>query len=237
MADRILRTCVVGGVLSLGLLGMSGTARAGITIDSSVGGAPTGVSYANFDGVPLGPGGGTSNGITVSFGTDGQAVQGSLSGFYAAPFLSGGNGGLFGDHNDGADTTVYLTTGIGSVTLALPGEENYLGLLWGSVDAYNSLSLFNGSTLVGTVTGTEVTSSANGDQGQFGTFYVNITSTDSFDRVVAMSTAYAFEFDNVAYNVSAVPEPSSFVLALIGIAGAAGYTKMRRKGLSLCNKR
>ena len=139
-------------------------------------------------------------------------MQGSQSGLYAAPYLSNGNGTVFGDPNNGPDATTYLSTGVGSVTLALPGEEKYVGLLWGSVDSYNTLSLYNGLTLVGTVTGTDVTASANGDQGELGTFYVNINSTDSFDRLVATSSSYAFEFDNVAYNTSAVPEPSSFVL-------------------------
>jgi PEP-CTERM motif len=237
MAHKIFRTCVAAGVLSLGLLGMNPVARAGITVDSSVGGAPTGVSYANFDNLPLGTTGGTSGGIGVSFGTDGQAVVGSSSGVFAAPYLSGGNGTLFGDPIDGPDTTKYLTTGVGSVTLTLPGEEKYIGLLWGSVDTYNTLSLYNGSTLVGTVTGTKVTSSADGNQGEQGTFYVNINSTDSFNKVVATSSSYAFEIDNVAYNVSAVPEPSSMVLALIGGMGVAGFARIRRKGLVVGNQR
>ena len=62
MAYGILRTCVAVGVLSLSVLGMSPVARAGLSIDSSVGGAPTGVNYANFDGLPLGATGGVSNG-------------------------------------------------------------------------------------------------------------------------------------------------------------------------------
>ncbi len=235
MAYGLLRTCVAIGVLSLSVLVMSPVARAGLLIDSSVGGAPTGVNYANFDGLPLGATGGVSNGIIVSFTGDGQAVQGSQSGLYAAPYLSSGNGTPFGDPTNGPDATTYLTTGVGSVTLALPGEEKYVGLLWGSVDSYNTLSLYNGLTLVGTVTGTDVEAGANGDQGQFGTFYVNINSTGSFDRLVATSSSYAFEFDNVAYNTSAVPEPSSFVLALIGVIGTAGYAKVRRKGLAIGN--
>ena len=214
MAHRMKRTCMAVGVLCLCLVGMSPAARAGITISASVGGAPTGVNYANFDVLPLGAAGGTSSGITVSFTADGQAVQGSQSGLYAAPYLSNGNGTPFGDPNNGPDTTTYLSTGVGSVTLNLPGQEKYVGLLWGSVDTYNTLSLYNGSKLVGAVTGTDVTSNANGDQGQLGTFYVNINSTESFNTVVATSSSYAFEFDNVAYNPTAVPEPSTFILAL-----------------------
>ncbi len=204
-------------------------------VSASVGGAPTGVSYVNFDNLPLGNTGGTSNGITVSFTGDGQAVQGSLSGYYAAPYLSNGNGTLFGDPNNGPDTTTYLTTGVGSATLSLPGEEKYLGLLWGSVDAYNTLSFYNGSTLIGSVTGSDVTSNPNGDQGQNGTYYVNITSTECFNKVVATSSSYAFEFDNVAFNPSAVPEPSSVVLALAGGIGMLTYRQVKRRRASAVN--
>jgi hypothetical protein len=221
--------CAAVGALTVFIGVMIPAARAGgLTVSASVGGAPTGVSYANFDKLPLGAAGGVNNGIGVSFTGDGQVVQGSLSGVYAAPYLSSGNGTLFGDPTDGPDATKYLTTGIGSVTLTMPGEEHYLGLLWGSVDGYNTLSFYNGSALIGSVTGADVMSNPNGDQGQFGTFYVNINSMESFDKVVATSSSYAFEFDNVAYNVSSVPEPSSFVLALVAALGMLPYYKRRR---------
>jgi hypothetical protein len=230
MVHRILRKSAALTALTLCIAVASPVARAGISV--SVGDVPTGVNYANFDNLPLGGAGGTSGGITVSFGGDGQAVQGSLSGVNAAPFLSNGSGKMFNDPNDGPDTTTYLTTGIGSVTLSLPGEEKYVGLLWGSVDTYNTLSLYDGSTLVGTITGSDVTSNANGDQGASGTFYVNINSTTSFDKIVATSTSYAFEFDNVAFSPNAVPEPSSIVLGLIGGIGVFSYRLMRRKGVA-----
>jgi hypothetical protein len=228
MMHRILSRCTALGVLSLCLIGASPAARAGLTVTASVGGAPTGVNYVNFNNLPLGNTGGTSGGVGVSFTTDGQAVQGSLANVYAAPYLSNGNGTLFGDPNNGPDGTTYLSTGIGSVILTMPGQETYLGLLWGSVDSYNTLSFYNGSTPIGSVTGTQVTSNADGDQGMQGTYYVNITSTESFNTVVASSTQYAFEFDNVAYNASAVPEPSSVVLSLLGAFGIFTYKLKRR---------
>jgi hypothetical protein len=234
MSFRTFRTYLAIGALTIA--GSSPIARAGITYDASVGGAPAGVNYANFDGLPLGAAGGISNGITVSFTGDGQAVQGSLSSVYAAPYLSNGNGTPFGDPNNGPDTTTYLTSGVGSVTLTLPGQEKYFGLLWGSVDTYNTLSFYEGSTLVGSLTGSDVTSSASGNQGELGTFYVNINSTESFDKVVATSSQIAFEIDNVAYNVTAVPEPSSFILAFIGGVGAVAYKLKRRKAKATGNQ-
>ena len=73
-----------------------------------------------------------------------------------------------------------------------------------------------------------MTASANGDQGAAGTFYVNINSTLSFTTVVATSSQYAFEFDNVAFNAtSVVPEPATIFLFGAGLLGL-GFIGVRR---------
>jgi hypothetical protein len=209
---------------------MVGSAGAGIiSVSSAVGGAPIGAVLDNLNLIPLGSAGGVGSSLlAVTFGGDGKAVQGSLSGIYAAPYLSGSNGAGFGNA-PGVDATTYLSTGVGNVTIVLPALQTYFGLLWGSVDAYNTLSFYNGATLVDSLTGSNVIGLANGDQGVNGTVYVNIGFDTAFNRVVATSSQYAFEFDNVAFSpTNPVPEPGSLLLFGIGLIGMGAIWRKRR---------
>jgi hypothetical protein len=103
-------------------------------------------------------------------------------------------------------------------------------LLWGSVDLYNTLQFFSGNTLVGTIAGGAINATATGDQGLNGTFYVNINSDLPFDSVVATSSNFAFEFDNVAYSASPIPEPGSLIVwTVLGLSVAGAGWWRRRK--------
>ena len=89
----------------------AGAANAALSISAIQGGAPTGSVRDNLDALPLGSAGGvTATGITVSFNPTAAAVQGSVGGQYAAPFISGTNGAGFGNA-PGQDTTTYVTSG------------------------------------------------------------------------------------------------------------------------------
>lgn len=223
--NRIVRL-YTAGIFTLGITMSASTAIAAV-IDAVVGGAPSGSAnvYENFDFLPA-AGGTTANGITVTFGgTDaGVAKFPNLEGKYVAPFISNSNGTLFGNSQvSGYNETQYLTTGIGSVTLELGDYHRYFGLLWGSVDSHNVLSFYDGNTLLFSFTGLDVNALADGNQGAEGTFYVNINSDIAFNKVIATSGQYGFEFDNVALIrqplefPAEVPVPGTLLLLGIGL--------------------
>ena len=239
---------VAAGALVLGMCFAATTANA-TTLTATVGGVPTGADcYENFDGLTLGSGGGVTSlcNIAVSFTPDGGAVQSGADGVYAPPVLSNGNGTLFGDPTNGADTTTYLTAGGiagSSAVLGFSTGQKYFGLLWGSVDDnpnsnLNTIAFYFGDTQIAQFTGADVSAAAgggncaNGNQDTIGTCYVNINLSSAFDRVVMTSSKHAFEFDNVAIAAGniGVPEPGEIGLFLLGLLLiGSGYRYHKRE--------
>jgi hypothetical protein len=144
----------------------------------------------------------------------------------APPLCSGSTLAYFGEPStsfngtSGFDGSQYVAVAIGgSATLSLPGPENYLGLLWGTPDPTDTLTFYDlANNVIGTVTGANIPGlpAVSDPFHTDSTFYVNITSTTPFSRVVLTSNTDSFEFDDAAYAL-VIPEPASSVLLGCGL--------------------
>ena len=154
---------------------------------------------------------------------DGALVTGSSSGRYASPY------GI-----SSAYLTVPYNHSAGAVTLTTPGSYNYFGLYWGSLDLYNSIHFYSGGSLVGSYDGGDIYPLlANGGQSSWASNrYVNFLFThgDFFDRIVLVSTNWAFESDNHAFgNIpTSVPEPGTRAMFGLGLMGLGVMARRRQ---------
>ncbi|OQW70602.1 MAG: hypothetical protein BVN34_01050 [Proteobacteria bacterium ST_bin12] len=168
---------------------------------------------------------------TIDFESNPASVAGvtSVTGgeIYAPPTQSGISAVPVGS------TGKYFSVGITPVAQQGPGVivldtlASYYGFLWGSVDTYNSVSLFNGETHVFSFTGFDYPPSS-GNQAQ--SIYLNIFANGPdgyFDRIEFASSSNAFETDNHAF-VSSVPVPAALPL-LATAFGAFGIARRRNK--------
>ena len=147
-----------------------------------------------------------------------QLETGSVSGQFAAPFQ---------------DTTQYLAVlGGKSATLAISPALKALSFYWGSIDAYNTVSFFSGSTLVASYTGSQIPAApADGSQGNPTN---NRRVTFNFGGAPITSVNFAssqnsFELDTVS---GAVPEPATWGLLIVGM-GMTGAAMRRRRGTTV----
>ena len=85
------------------------------------------------------------------------------------------------------DTTNYLSIGgNGTETITFASEKNTFGLYWGSLDSYNSIKFYDGTTLVASYTGADISPLfPTGNQGSFASNgYVEFSGLHSFNKVV-----------------------------------------------------
>lgn len=128
----------------------------------------------------------------------------------------------------GTGAYAYVTAGT-SITLTLASDMKYLGLLWGTVDDYNTIAFYDGDTLIGSlanpgaaISGADVLPPGDGETAIYANFYAH---EGTFNRVVFSSAANSFEFDNIRV----APTPLPAALALFGLAVATVGAFGRRR--------
>ena len=207
--------------VSAGLL-ISGSANAAIVSVTSGGVAdPTSGQVSSFASAPGAVTYDMSSNIPVFGGSPVAFVTGSSSGQYATPF---------------GDTTRFASVGTltapATSTLLLSGSNNYVGLYWGSIDAYNSLTVTDasGDHVVNSANFSSILTPAIGNQGPGGSLYINIFTDSAITKLTFFSNQAAFEFDNLT--VAAVPEASTWAMMILGFLGLGflGYRKSVKSG-------
>jgi hypothetical protein len=211
---------------------------------NTVGATPTQVTFDEV-GVTAAPPNSVTANLPASIGTatfagNGIIVNnpaGPIAGMYAPPITAPLGVGI-------PDTTNYLAVvpdpnpssgNLSSpVTVTLPGSFFQFGLLWGSIDTYNTITFSNDSES-DSVTGIEIVNPANGNQGIGGTFYVLFTSDVAFNTVILASTSNSLEVDNLFWGRAAVEQPVPLPGALplfvsgLGSLGFFGFWRKRKQ--------
>jgi hypothetical protein len=117
------------------------------------------------------------------------------------------------------------------ITITFNKNQEYFGLLWGSVDTSNTVSFYEGGTLLASYTGGQLESSIGLEawpaNGSFVGFLANGAGAD-FNKVV-LSAAGGLPFESVNY-AAAVPEPAAWAMLILGMTGLGGVLRRRRDG-------
>ncbi len=193
------------GAIALAAFAFASGAKAGtVAFSASLSALPSNASVELLDlGRASSPGLVASNtlyfggGNTIDFSGTAGLYNSTKSGVAAAPYTATGP----------QLTNYFAAEPSGAVTFNYVQDQQYFGLNWGSVDSYNSLSFYEGSTLVASYTGSQITSNAHGSQSADGSDIVNFNFSGgaTYNKVVMTTTTPAFEFDTVAFSTQSVP--------------------------------
>lgn len=227
-----MRSAVLAAFL---FVASASTASAQITFTSASGGTSASAQDPGYAGQQLVAdfNGGPYAGVTFS---GSYSIQTGLFSGAAAP-PAGVTNGYFATPNRTG------TSSSGTATINFSGylaNQSIRGIsfYWGSIDSYNSLRFLDangnalnitlGNSTVTSLTGSNITANANGDQQQQLTnrrVFFDLTNVSGFTSLELTSNGRAFEIDDIAVTV---PEPGSFALVSVGLVALAGVARRRR---------
>jgi hypothetical protein len=111
-----------------------------------------------------------------------------------------------------------------TLTFTFSAPATYFGLLWGTVDGFNSITFLDGGEELATFTGFDLQDEPDHVSAIYANFFAD---GGAFTSVVLHSSEDAFEFDNV--RVAATPLPATLGLFGIAIAGMGALGMRRRR--------
>jgi hypothetical protein len=178
----------------------------------------------------------TVNNAATTSDAPAGVVQGSVAAHFAAPIAAPGP--VYW-------TAPYFSTGMGSIAMTFASAQKYLGFLWGSVAAGDTLDFYSHGKNVAHISGNSVINAAQGirvgaqapDFNDSQYTLINFTNNDTFDSVTLSQAgtpsfeAADFQFA-VVNQVAPVPEPASLLLIVFGLAGICLVQARRRIGFS-----
>jgi hypothetical protein len=211
-------------ITGLALATVLGATSAQAAILLSIGGTGTGSTNYDFTGPPPPPG------TTFNLGT-GSIQTTTIPNTSVTPF---------GLTPVGANYLAVQAGAGSSFTFPITSNLTYFGLLWGSVDNYNTIT-FSGIGGTQSFTGSNVLAAdptlVNHSTGANGTDYVNFSNFGpGFNTVTFTAGQPAFELANVSYTVSAVPEPATWAMMILGFLGIGLISYRRRNTASYGNR-
>jgi hypothetical protein len=210
----------VAGAVALAAIAAPGSAAVVITnVLSSAGSPATDPGYAAL-----------GQALIFDFDTVSPAA-GALAGDYqvaTAPGTPGVTAAPSGTPAGRKYLTVPIAASSGSATLDLGGEYRTLSFYWGSVDSYNTITLFQADGSSTSITGSMIGFGVDPDGNQTSNnsnVRVNFTAIGrGITSLRFDSTHYAFETDTFA---GAVPEPATWAM-IVGGFGLLGFATRRR---------
>lgn len=198
---------------ALPLLGFAATPAYAVSINlvPNVINAPDGVVYQDFDSYAPGTYSELNWG-PVKLAADANVV-GEANGFYVL------GTGEIGNEYIGVP-------GGSSLTFTFAGPATYFGMLWGTVDDFNTATFYDGDTVVGTFSGADLLDPPDGVSAIYANFYA---VDGTFTSVVLSSGGNSFEFDNV--RVAATPLPAALGLFGLAVTGMGAFGLRRRRAV------